>query len=123
MDMRVPEYKDSKIKLKWKRLIVSISYKKSFNFANNCVAAIRIIYGSVYWYHYIYAYYNPTNVQAIAIPIDNLFVTALNIEGYEDTHKYTNDWHMLHLDDKIGNFAVNSTINFDDVDLLEVFIE
>ena len=29
----------------------------------------------------------------------------------------------MRLDDKIGDFAVNSTIPFDDVALLEVFIE
>ena len=30
---------------------------------------------------------------------------------------------MIRLDDKIGNFTVNSTIPFDYVDLLEVFSE
>ena len=30
---------------------------------------------------------------------------------------------MMRLDDKIGNFTVNSTIPFDDMDLLEVFSE
>ena len=55
--------------------------------------------------------------------IDTLVNTALNIEDDEDNHKYTNGWDMLRLDDKIGNFAVNSTISFDDLSLLEFFSE
>ena len=49
--------------------------------------------------------------------------TALNIEDDEDEHKYTNGWDMMRLDDKIGDFAVNSTMPFNDVALLEVFSE
>ena len=30
---------------------------------------------------------------------------------------------MMRVDDKIGNYAVNSTMTFDDVALLEVFSE
>ena len=55
--------------------------------------------------------------------IDTLVNTALNIEDDEDNHKYTNGWDMMRLDDKISNFAVNSTIPFDDVALLGVFSE
>ena len=55
--------------------------------------------------------------------MSTLFNTALNIEYDEDNHNYTNGWDMMRLNEKIGNFAVNSTIPFNDVDLLEVFSE
>ena len=72
---------------------------------------------------HIDAYYCPTNVPETAIPIYTLVNTALNIVDGEDEHKYNNGWYIMRLDDKIGDFAVNSTMPFDDVALLEVFIE
>ena len=45
------------------------------------------------------------------------------MEYSEDKHKYTNGWDMMSLDEKIINFAVNSNMDFNDVDLLEVFSE
>ena len=67
------------------------------------------------------AYYRPTNDPVTAIPIDTFVNTALNIEDDEDERKYTSGWDMMRLDEKTVDFAVNSTIPFDAVDLLEVF--
>ena len=49
--------------------------------------------------------------------------TSHKIEVDEGEHKYTNGWYMMCLDEKIGNFAVNSTITFNVVDLIGVFSE
>ena len=99
------------------------AHKKIIKCANDCVAAISGIYGSVDGNLHINSDYRPTNVPSTFIPIDTFVDTALNIEGDEDEHRYTNVWDMMRLDDKIGNFAVNSTIPFGDLALLELFIE
>ena len=72
---------------------------------------------------HIYADYRPTNVPSTSIPIDTIFNPDFNVEDDEDDHKYTNGWYMMRLDEKMGNFVVNSNIPFDDVARLEVFIE
>ena len=45
------------------------------------------------------------------------------MEDYEDKHKYINYWDMMRLDEKIGNFMVNSTMPFKYVDRFDIFIE
>ena len=35
----------------------------------------------------------------------------------------SNGWDMIRLDEKMGDFAVNSIMSFDDVELLELFSE
>ena len=65
----------------------------------------------------------PPTSQKKSIPIGALVNTALNIEDDEDENKYTSGWDMMRLDEKIGDFAVNSTMTFDDMDLLEIFSE
>ena len=103
-------------------MIVSSSLKK-IKCANDCVAAIPGISGSVNGYLHIDDEYLPTNVPETFILIDTLVNTALNIEDDEDGKKYTNRWDMMHLDDKIGDFTVSSTMPFDDFSLLEFFSE
>ena len=97
------------------------AHKKSIKCASNHVASITDISGSVDGNLHIDTDYRPTNFQATDIPIDTLVNTDLNIEDDEDYHKYTNGWDMIRLDEKIGDFTVNSTIPFDDVALHEVF--
>ena len=99
------------------------AHKKPIKCANNCVAAIPGISGSVNGDLHIDAEYLPSSVPEIDIKMDTLVNTALNTEDDEDEHKHTNGWDMMRLDDKIGNFAVNSTIPFGDLALLELFIE
>ena len=72
---------------------------------------------------HINADYRPTNVPLKSTPIDTLINTVLNIEDDKNKHKYTNVWGMILLDENTGDFVVNSIMPFDDVDLLEVFIE
>ena len=123
MDLRVPEDEDPNFLIEVKKVDCFKLIKKSIKCANNRVAAIPGISGSVDGDLHIDDDYCPTNVPATSIPIDTLVNTALNIEDDEDEHKYTNGWDMMRLDDKIGDFAVNSTTTFDDVALLEIFSE
>ena len=99
------------------------AHKKPIKWANDRVAAIPGVSGSVDGDLHIDDDYRPTNALSTSIPIETLVNTALNIEYDGDEHKYTNIWDVMRLDDKIGDFAVNSTMPFDDVDLLEVFSE
>ena len=122
MDLQFPEYEDPNFVIEVKNVDFS-SLKKSIKCANDHVADIPGISGSVNGDLHIDAEYRPTNVLATYIPIDTLVNTDLNIEDEEEELKYTNGWDMMRLDDKIGDFAVNSTMPFDDVDLLEVFSE
>ena len=105
-----------------KRLIFQ-AHKKSIKCANDCVAAIPGISGLAKGDLHINADYCPTKLTATDIPIDTLVNAALNIEDDEDDHKYTNGWDMMRLDEKIGDFAVNSTMPLDDAALLEVSSE
>ena len=123
MDLRVPKDKDPNFLIQVKKVDCFKLIKKLIICANYRVAAIPGISGSVNGDLHINYEYRPTSVPATAIPIDTLVNTALNIEDDEDEHKYTNGWYMMRLDDKIDNFAVNSTMPFVDVDLLEVFSE
>ena len=123
MDLSVPEDEDPDFVIEVKKVDCFKLIKKSIKCANDRVAAIPIISGSGDGDLHINADYRPTNVPATAIPINTLVKTALNIEYDEDEHKYTNSWDMMRLDEKIGDFAVNSTMPFDDVAILEVFIE
>ena len=65
----------------------------------------------------------PPTPQKTVISIDTLVNTALNISDDKDKNNYTNSWDVMRLYNKIGNFAVNSTMPFYDVGLLEVFSE
>ena len=123
MDMCLPDDKYSIFLIEVKKVDCFKLIKKSIKCANNRVAAIPGISGSVDGDLHIDDDYCPTNVPATSIPIDTLVNTALNIEDDKDEHKYTNGWDKMRLDDKIGKFAVNPTIHFDDVALLEVFSE
>ena len=99
------------------------SYLKTIKHANDCVAAIPGISGSVDGDLHINDDYYPTNVPSTSIKIDTLVNNALNIEDGENEQKYTNGWDMMRLDEQIGDFPVISTMPFDDVALLEVFTE
>ena len=123
MDLHAPEDEDPDFVIEGKKVDCFKLIKKSIKCANYRVVAIPRISGSVYGDLHIDADYRPTNFPATAILIDTLVNTALNIEDDEDKHKYTNGWNMMRLDDKISNFAVNSTIPFYYVALLEIFIE
>ena len=96
---------------------------RSIKYTNDRVASVPGISISFDGDLYIDYDYRLINIPATTIPIDTLVNTSLNIEDDEDEHKYTNGWYMMRLDDKIDNFAVNSTRPFVDVDLLEVFSE
>ena len=99
----------------------SHKHLKKIKFFNDCVASFPGISSIFNGYIRIDADYRPTNAPATAIPIDTLVNTALNIEDDEDEHKYTSGLDMMRLDEKIGDFEVNSTMPFDDLALLEVF--
>ena len=105
--MRVPEGKYTDFLIEVKKFDCFKIIKKSIKCANDRVVAIPCISGSVNGDLRIYYDYLPTKVPATDIPIYTLFNTVLNIEDYEDKHKYTNSWYMMRLEDKIGDFAVN----------------
>ena len=79
MDLRVPEDENSNFVIEVKMVDFFNLIKKSIKCANNCVSAITAIYSSVHGELHINADHRPTNVPAIAIPIDTIFNTALNI--------------------------------------------
>ena len=83
------------------------SHKKSIKCANDRVADIPGISGSVDGDLNINADCPPTRAPSTAIPIDTIVNTTLIIEDDEDEHKYTNVWDMMRPYEKIGDFAVN----------------
>ena len=107
MYIRVPEDEDPNFLMEVKKCWFFKLVKKLIKCANDRVATIPGIYGSVYGDFHINADYLPTKVPATDMPIDTLFNTALNIEDDEEEHKYTNDWNIMRLDDKICDFAAN----------------
>ena len=121
MDLSVPADEDPNFVIEVKKVDCFKLIKNPIKCDNYRVAAITGIYGSLNREIHINADYLPTNYLATSTPMDTILNNALNIEDYEDEEKYTNGWDMMRLDDKIDNFAVNSTIHFDDVSLLEVF--
>ena len=119
MYLRLPE--EDPFLIKVKKVDCFKLIKQLIKCANDRVATVFGISGSVDGYLHIDTDYRPTKVPETAIPVDTLFNIALNIEDDKDEHKYTSVWDMIRLDEKIVNFSVNSTINFDGVALLEVF--
>ena len=82
-------------------MFVSILLKK-IKCANDRVSAITDISSTVDGDPHIDADYQPTNVPATAIPIENIVNTALNIEDDEDKHKHR--WELP------GNYPIFTVV-------------
>ena len=88
-DLRVPEDEDTAFVIEVKK-VDCFKLIKKIKCANNCVAAIPGISGSVNGDLHIDAEYLPSSVPEIDIKMDTLVNTALNTEDDEDEHKRTN---------------------------------